>query len=81
MDWKLFLDNARKGFSEFNNVSPETFEGFSKMGKPVKRNGELTEKITVSVIVALIELFGGKIDNSLIAGFLIFRYLLENSVK
>ena len=44
MDWKLFLNNARKGFSEFNNVSPETFEGFSKMGKPVKRNGELTEK-------------------------------------
>ncbi len=44
MDWKLFLNNARKGFSEFNNVSSETFEGFSKMGKPVKRNGELTEK-------------------------------------
>ena len=44
MDWKLFLNNARKGFSEFNNSSPETFEGFSKMGKPVKRNGELTEK-------------------------------------
>ena len=44
MDWKLFLNNARKGFSEFNNVSPETFEGFSKMGKPVKRNGELTER-------------------------------------
>ena len=44
MDWKLFLDNARKGFSEFNNSSPETFEGFAKMGKPVKRNGELTEK-------------------------------------
>ena len=44
MDWKLFLDNARKGFSELNNVSPETFEGFSKMGKSVKRNGELTEK-------------------------------------
>ena len=43
MDWKLFLDNARKGFNEFNNVSPETFEGFSKMGNPVKRNGELTE--------------------------------------
>ena len=47
----------------------------------ITTHGELTEKITVSVIVALIELFGGKIDNSLIAGFLIFRYLLENSLK
>ena len=44
MDWKLFLDNARKGFSEFNNVSPETFEGFSKMGKPVKEMVSLQKK-------------------------------------
>ena len=44
MDWKNFLDNARKGFGELSKVTPETFEGFSQMGKPVKRNGKLTEK-------------------------------------
>ena len=44
MDWKNFLDNARNGFNELRKVTPETFEGFSQMGKPVKKDGELTEK-------------------------------------
>ena len=44
MDWKNFLDNARNVFSELSKVTPETFEGFSQMGKPVKKDGELTEK-------------------------------------
>ena len=47
----------------------------------ISTHGELSEKLIVSLIVAFIELFGGKIDNLLIAGFLIFRYLLENSIK
>lgn len=44
MDWKNFLDEAKKGFNELNKVTPETFEGFSIMGKPVKKNGKLEEK-------------------------------------
>ena len=47
----------------------------------ITTHGDIPEKITVSIIVALIELFGGKIDNSLIASFLIIRYLIENNIK
>ena len=46
----------------------------------ITTHGDIPEKITVSIIVALIELFGGKIDNSLIASFLILRYLIENNI-
>ena len=44
MDWKNFLDNARNGFNELRKVTPETFEGFSQMGNPVKKDGDLSEK-------------------------------------
>ena len=44
MDWKNFLDNARNGFNELRKVTPETFEGFSQMGKLVKKDGDLSEK-------------------------------------
>ena len=47
----------------------------------ITTHGDIPEKIIISIIVAFIELFGGKIDNSLIGGFLIVRYLLENSLK
>jgi len=39
-------------------------------------HGEIPEKIFVATIITMIELFGGKIDNSLIAAFLISKYLL-----
>ena len=38
---------------------------------------ELPEKLLVGILVATIELFGGKIDNSLIALFLMIRYLIQ----
>jgi len=44
----------------------------------ITSTGDLEEKLLVSLIVTSIELFGGKIDNPLIATFLIIKYLLEN---
>ena len=44
----------------------------------IASTGNLEEKLLVSLIVTSIELFGGKIDNPLIAIFLILRFLLEN---
>lgn len=40
-------------------------------------NGDIPEKLAVSILIAMIELFGGKIDNSLIAFFLIAKYIVE----
>jgi hypothetical protein len=47
----------------------------------ITTHGNIPEKITISIMIALIELFGGKIDNLLIASFLIARYLIENNFK
>ena len=44
----------------------------------VTTSGDIPEKLVVSILVAMIELFGGKLDNSLIAFFLIIRYLIES---
>ena len=55
MDWKNFLDNARNGFNELRKVTHETFEGFSQMGKPVKKDGDLSEK--TKEFVALVSPF------------------------
>lgn len=44
-------------------------------------HGEIGEKIIVSIIVAIIELFGGNIDNVLIGGFLIIRYIIKNNIS
>ena len=41
-------------------------------------DGNLSEKITISILLTMIELFGGKIDNSLIAFFLIIKYIIQN---
>ena len=42
----------------------------------ITSTGEIHEKILAGVMITIIELFGGKIDNSLIATFLILKYLL-----
>lgn len=42
-------------------------------------HGNIEEKILSSFIITIIELFGGKIDNSLIAFFLITKYLIKNT--
>ena len=42
-------------------------------------NGNIEEKILSSFIITIIELVGGKIDNSLIAFFLIAKYLIQNT--
>lgn len=42
-------------------------------------NGNIEEKILCSFIITIIELVGGKIDNSLIAFFLIAKYLIQNT--
>ena len=44
MDWKSFLSDTKKSFSNLNNNIPETFNGFNQMGKEAKKNGELNEK-------------------------------------
>ena len=42
-------------------------------------HGDINEKILSALIITMIELFGGKIDNSLIAFFLIAKYLIQNN--
>ena len=44
MDWKLFLDKARKNFKLLNNEIPETFRGFGIMGQEAKRKGIVDTK-------------------------------------
>ena len=44
MDWKSFLSDTKKSFSNLNKNIPETFSGFNHMGKEAKKNGELNEK-------------------------------------
>ena len=44
----------------------------------VTTNGSIEEKISASLLIAMIELFGGKIDNLLIAFFLIIKYIIQN---
>jgi len=44
MDWKLFLDKTKKDFVSLSKEIPDTFEGFSIMGKEAKKNGLIDEK-------------------------------------
>ena len=41
-------------------------------------SGSIEEKLLVSIIITMIELFGGKIDNLLIGFFLIIKYIIQN---
>tara|TARA_Y100001970_G_C14236933_1_gene862409 strand:+ start:2360 stop:2947 length:588 start_codon:yes stop_codon:yes gene_type:complete len=43
--------------------------------------GDIGDKLGISIIIAIIELFGGKIDNSLIGLFLIGQYLIEQGIN
>lgn len=45
----------------------------------VTSTGDIPEKLVVSILIAMIELFGGKIDNLLISFFLIAKYILETN--
>tara|TARA_B100001175_G_scaffold313415_1_gene320985 strand:+ start:5767 stop:6348 length:582 start_codon:yes stop_codon:yes gene_type:complete len=47
----------------------------------ITTNGNIGDKLGISIIIMLIELFGGKIDNTLIGLFLIGQYILENSIN
>jgi AhpD family alkylhydroperoxidase len=44
MDWKLFLDKTKKDFVSLSEEIPDTFKGFSLMGKEAKKNGLIDEK-------------------------------------
>ena len=44
MDWKSFLDKTKKDFVNLNKEIPDTFKGFSIMGKEAKKNGSVDEK-------------------------------------
>ena len=44
MDWKSFIKETRKKFSNLNKEIPGTFEGFNLMGKEAKKNGIVDEK-------------------------------------
>ena len=44
MDWKSFLDKTKKDFVNLNKEIPDTFKGFSLMGKEAKKNGSIDEK-------------------------------------
>ena len=44
MDWKLFLDKTKKDFVSLSEEIPNTFKGFSLMGKEAKKNGLIDEK-------------------------------------
>ena len=44
MDWKSFLDKTKKDFVNLNKEIPDTFKGFSLMGKEAKKNGSVDEK-------------------------------------
>tara|TARA_Y100000741_G_C18259331_1_gene560060 strand:- start:2580 stop:3167 length:588 start_codon:yes stop_codon:yes gene_type:complete len=45
----------------------------------ITTTGDIPEKLSLSILIAIIELFGGKIDNSLIAFFLILKYIVETN--
>ena len=44
MDWKLFLNKTKKDFVSLSEEIPDTFKGFSLMGKEAKKNGLIDEK-------------------------------------
>ena len=44
MDWKLFLNKTKKDFVSLSEEIPDTFKGFSIMGKEAKKNGLIDEK-------------------------------------
>ena len=44
MDWKLFLDKTKNDFVSLSEEIPDTFKGFSLMGKEAKKNGLIDEK-------------------------------------
>ena len=44
MDWKSFLDKTKKDFVNLNKEIPDTFKGFTLMGKEAKKNGLVDEK-------------------------------------
>tara|TARA_B100001173_G_C15936605_1_gene525213 strand:+ start:496 stop:1074 length:579 start_codon:yes stop_codon:yes gene_type:complete len=46
----------------------------------ITSSGGLDEKLLSGVMIMFIELFGGKIDNALIASFLFLKYFLINSL-
>ena len=44
MDWKLFLKKTREDYVTLGKEIPNTFKGFSVMGKEAKKEGIVSEK-------------------------------------
>ena len=44
MDWKLFLKKTREDYVTLGKEIPDTFKGFSVMGKEAKKEGIVSEK-------------------------------------
>ena len=44
MDWKSFIKETRSKFANLNKELPNTFDGFTLMGKDAKKNGIVDEK-------------------------------------
>ena len=44
MDWKLFLKKTREDYVTLGKERPDTFKGFSVMGKEAKKEGIVSEK-------------------------------------